>query len=127
MDDTVVKITNENIFNAMQQHFNDDAVAFQKIDDGFKKSAGIAVNNGEHMSAIRVELTGVNIRIKELFERVEKHIVAVEPILTSYQDSQTVKRYMSNIIKPVSLIVVGGASLISAWYIIKQFIKTLWN
>lgn len=110
--------TNSDIYNAMTQHFKDDAIAFSKIDEKFEKNNQIAINNGEHMSHIRLDLTTYNKKIDSLTEIVTTHITAVEPILSTYNDTQATKRTIMRIATPIITFVLTFASLIGAYYVI---------
>lgn len=116
--DTPIKITNLDIYKAMLKHFEDDAVAFKNIDDKFEKSTEIAKINGEHMSHIRNDLTTYNTKIDSLTDIVTKHIKAVEPILTNYNDTQATKRTLSRFMSPIIAFILTLASIIGAYYVI---------
>lgn len=110
--------TNSDIYDAMIQHFKDDAVAFGKIDEKFEKNNKIAINNGEHMSHIRLDLSMYNQKIDSLTEIVTNHITAVEPILSTYNDTQATKRTLMRIATPIITFILTTASLIGAYYVI---------
>lgn len=116
--EATIKITNSDIYNAMLQHFKDDAVAFEKIDDKFEKNNQIAKDNGLHMSFIRKDLSTYNTKIDSLTEIVSKHIKAVEPILTNYNDTQATKRTLSKFVTPIVGFILTLASVIGAYYVI---------
>lgn len=114
--------TNSDILNAMIQHFKDDAVAFRNIDEKFNKYNEIATTNGEHMSYIAKDLNTYNTKIDNLTEIVTKHITAVEPILSTYNDTQVIKRVFVKITAPVVAFILTLGSLIGAYYAIVGFI-----
>lgn len=113
-----IKITNLYIYNAMLQHFADDRVAFNSIDERFKKSDSIAISNGRHMSDIRKDLTNTSIGIQKLTESLLKHIEAVEPILNNYNDEQATKRTIGRLTTPLVTFTLTLASVIGAYYVI---------
>ena len=114
------KVTNEDLFDLLQGHFEDDKVAFGKIDSRLNKNETICVQNGEHMSHIRKDLTEVNAKISKLTDTLSNHIKAVEPILTNYQDTQATYRTFGRMFRPVISTVLTLASLIGAWFVIKS-------
>lgn len=117
-NETSIKITNSDIYNAMLQHFKDDSVAFKRIDDKFQKNNELAKQNGEHMSHIRVDLTKYNVKIDDLTDIVTKHILAVEPILNTYNDNQATKRTIGRLTSPMVAGILTLASVIGAYYVI---------
>jgi len=117
-NETPIKITNLDIYNAMLQHFQDDAVAFKNIDDKFEKNNEIGITNGEHMSHIRNDLSTYNTKIDSLTDIVTKHIIAVEPILTNYNDNQATKRTITRLTSPIITVILTLASVVGAYYVI---------
>ena len=113
-------VTNQDLYNLLQGHFEDDKVAFTKIDKRLDKNEEIYVQGNDHMSHIRKDLTEVNKKIVSLTETLSNHITAVEPILTNYQDTQATYRTFGRMIKPVVSTVLTLASLIGAWFVIKS-------
>lgn len=113
-----IKITNLDIYSAMLKHFEDDAVAFKSIDDKFEKNNQIGIINGEHMSHIRNDLSTYNTKIDSLTDIVSKHIKAVEPILTNYNDAQATKRTIGRFTTPIIGFILTLASVIGAYYVI---------
>ena len=113
-------VTNEDLFHLLQGHFEDDKVAFNKIDGRLNKNEQICIQNGDHMSHIRKDLTEVNLKISKLTDTLSSHIKAVEPILTNYQDTQATYRTFGRLVKPVVSWVLTIGSLIGAWFVIKS-------
>lgn len=118
MKETEIKVTNLDLLNTLKNHFVDDAVAFNKIDDRFEKINELSRQNGEHMSHIRNDLSTYNTKIDSLTEIVTKHIKAVEPILTNYNDAQATKRTIGRWTTPLVGFILTLASVIGAYYVI---------
>jgi hypothetical protein len=114
-------VTNNDIYGILENHFEDDRIAFGKISDRFDKNDEIAVQNGNHMSFIRKDLTEVNNKISKLTDTLSSHIKAVEPILTNYQDTQATYRTFARLARPVIVGIITLGSVISAWLVIKSF------
>ncbi len=106
------------IYQILLKHFEDDSDAFDGITAKFIKSDQIAIDNGEHMSFIRKDLTEVNEKITKLADIVGTHIKDVTPILQKYRDGEATKRVLVNYGKGA----VGVGTVIGAFYVIKEFI-----
>ena len=116
------------LIKLLERHFKEDDDNFHEIKEKQSKTDELLQINGEHMSYIRRDLTEVKqilIKQNEVQEkqsqRLNDHIKAVEPILQRYQDEEAGKRLAERFGKPVIKTVIGGATIITAWYVIKDF------
>ncbi len=116
------------LIKLLERHFKEDDENFHEIKDKQNKTDELLRQNGEHMSYIRRDLTEILHMVEKQNEAQEKqsqklndHIKAVEPLYLRYQDEEAGKRLAERFGKPVIKTVIGGATIITAWYVIKDF------
>lgn len=77
----------------LKHHFEDDRLAFSKIDASFEalrktdeKFKELLEINGEHMSYIRKDMSEIAQSVKDLAKAQDAHMKEVEPVLKEYQE-----------------------------------------
>lgn len=106
----------------MKSHFDEDKVAFGKINE-------LMIINGDHMSSFRRDLT----KIMQTLEKQDatyadhrksmaEHIARVEPMISSYERDFIVSSANGALLKKWSIRLGLLASIIGSWYVIKAFI-----
>lgn len=102
----------------MKGHFEDDRKAFEGIDQSFRqiierleRRETLAVQNGEHFSAMGKELAIMNGTLAQL-----------KPLLDDYNDTQAAKRKFMKYWKIAVQALIGAAGLIGAWYVLRDFL-----
>lgn len=107
------------------KHDKEDGDRHNEILAEVEKYKKLFEQNGQHFSSfsktlneIRDEQGKMNERQVKIYEEFTTHTKRVEPVILSFEENEIFKRGASKWGKRV----VGGASVVGAWYIIKAFI-----
>lgn len=115
----------DSIRDIMESHFLDDKKAFEKFSE-------LLILNGDHMSTFRRDITSIMDTLQkqnEVYEQTHKiltdHIARVEPMISSYEKDSAFSKMLGEKGKKWGSYVLGMASLVGAFYVIREFIIKL--
>ncbi len=106
----------------MSNHFEDDKKSFGRLNE-------LLIVNGDHMSSFRRDISKImDILAKqdeaslEHRKAMQDHMNRVEPMISSYEIDTVFSKALGDKGKKWGGYILGLASFIAAWYVIKEFL-----